>query len=155
MFLKLSPSKFHFIHFSRSSRLILSLPSINISFYLSLVPYSTIHSLGFTFDFSLSLIPQKKFVVKSSFIHLRRIKQLKVFLDNPTFKLLVSSLISSALYYGMPGTTLHQLTKAFNSAARLVSGLINSLFKLLSLSLYAGCLSKKDQFSKSALSCSI
>ena len=51
-----------------------------------------------------------------------------MFLDNPTLKLLVSSFILSrfdycnSLYYGLPETTLHPLTKALNSAARLVSG---------------------------------
>ena len=56
-------------------------------------------------------------------------KQLKPFLDNPILKLLVSLLILSRFdycnssYYGLPETTLHPLTKAFNSAARLVSGI--------------------------------
>ena len=93
MFLKLNPSKFDLIYFSKSSRLIKSLPSINISSNLSLAPSSTTHSLGFTFDSSLSLIPQIKSVAKSSFFHLRRIRRQKLSLDNPTLKLLVSSLI--------------------------------------------------------------
>ena len=67
MFLKLNPSKFDLIYFSKSSRLIESLPSIDISSNLSLAPSFTIHSLGFTFDSSLSLLSQIKFVAKSSF----------------------------------------------------------------------------------------
>ena len=95
IFLKLYPSEFDHIYLGKSSRLIKSLPSINISSNLSLFSSSTIHSLGFIFDSSFSLIPRKEFVAKSVFFHLRRIKQLKLFLDNPTLKLLVSLLIFS------------------------------------------------------------
>ena len=104
-----------------------SLPSVIISSNLSLAPPCITHSSDFTFDSPLSLIPQIKSVAKSSFFHFRRIEQLKLFLDNPALKLLVSSLILSlfdycnSLYYGPPETTLHPLTKAFNSAAHLVS----------------------------------
>ena len=66
MFLKLNPSTFDLIYFNKSFRLIES-SSINISSNLSIATSSTIHSLGFTFDFSLSLIPQIKFVAGSSF----------------------------------------------------------------------------------------
>ena len=67
MFLKLNLSKFYLIYFSKAFRLIESLHSIEIPSNLSLTPSSTIHSLGFIFDFSLSLIPQIKSVTKSSF----------------------------------------------------------------------------------------
>ena len=122
------PQNLIFINFSKSSRLIESLPSDTISSNPSLAPSSIIHSLGFTFDSSLSLIPQIKSAARLSFFQLCRIKQLKLFLENQTLKLLVSSLILSRfdyfnyLYYGLPETTLHPLTKAFNSTARLVSG---------------------------------
>ena len=128
MFLKLNPSKLDLRYFSKSSRLIKPLPPVTILSNLSLAPSSITHSLGSTFDSSLSLIPQIKSAAKSSFCHLHRIKQLNFFLDNPTLKLLVSSLILSSfdycyiLYCGLPETTLHPLTKTSNSAARLVSG---------------------------------
>ena len=99
IFLKLNTSKFHFIYISESSRFIEFLPSVNISSNLSLAHSSTIHSLGFTYDSSLSLIPQIKSVAKSSFFHLRRIKQLKFFSDNPTLKLPVPSLLLSRFEY--------------------------------------------------------
>ena len=67
MFLELNPSKFYLLYFSKFSRLIESLPSINISSNLLLAPSSTIHSLGVTFDSPLSPIPQMKSVAKSSF----------------------------------------------------------------------------------------
>ena len=90
MFLKLNGSKLDLLCFSKSSRLIESLFSINISSNLSLVPSSTMHNFGFFYS-SISLIPQLKFVAKSSFFHLHRIKQPKLFLDNPTLSLGVSS----------------------------------------------------------------
>ena len=95
MFLQLNPSKFDLVYFSNFFLLIESLASINVSSNLSLTPSSTIHSLSFTMDSSLSLIPQIKSVAKSSFFHLCRIKQLKLFIDNPTLELLVSSFILS------------------------------------------------------------
>ena len=128
MFFKFNFLKFDSIYFSNPFRLLDSLPSIGISTNLSLASPSTIHSLDFTFDSSLSLIPQIIYVAKSFSNHLRHIKRLKIFLDNPTLKLLVSSLIlshfdySNSLYYGLPETTLHPLTKAFNRAVPLVSG---------------------------------
>ena len=67
MFLKPNPSKVDLIYFSKSFRLIEFFPSINISSNLSLPPYSNIHSLGFTVDSPLFLIPQIKFVAKSFF----------------------------------------------------------------------------------------
>ena len=73
MFLRVYPSKFDLSFFSKASQLIKFLLSFNISSNLSLAPSSTIHCLGFTFDSSLSLIPQMKSVAKSSFFHLRRI----------------------------------------------------------------------------------
>ena len=90
MFFKLNLSKFYPIYFSRFSRLFESLPLINMSCNFSLYPSSTFHSLAFTFDFSLFLIPQIEFVAKLAFFHIRLIKKLKLFLDNPTLKLLVS-----------------------------------------------------------------
>ena len=129
MFLKVNFSKFDLIYFREPSRLIESCSSTDISINLSLAPSSPIHSLALTFDSFLSLIPQIKSVAKSSFFHLRRIKQLKLFLDNPTLKLLVSSLILSrfdycnSLCYELPETMLHLLPKAFYSSSRLVFGI--------------------------------
>ena len=152
MFLKLNPSKFDLIYVSKSSRLIEHLPLIDISSNLSLTPSSTIHNFGFIFDSSLSLILQVKSVAESCFFHFRRIKQLKLLLDSLIFKLLVSSLILSrfnycnCLYYELPETILHPLTKAFNNAARLFSG--THKFSRLTPTLIAtlGALKKRSVF---------
>ena len=93
IFIKVNPSIFDLIYFCKSSRLIESHPSINIPSNFSLAFSSTIHNLGFTFDSLFSLIPEIKYVADSSFFHLCRIKQLKLFLHNAIFKLLFSFLI--------------------------------------------------------------
>ena len=128
MHLKLNPSKFELIYFDKSSKsssfpnLVLHSPAP-----LSLLPSSSIHSLGFIFDSNLSLIPQILSVTKSCFFHLPQIRQLLPYLDDPSLQLLVSSLVLSridycnSLYYGLPDTSLNPLYKVFNSAARLVS----------------------------------
>ena len=122
MFLRLNPSKVDLTYFSKHLRLIQFLPAVDISSNLSITSSSTIHSLVFPFDSSLSLVPKIKYVAKSSFFHLQRIQQMKISADNPTFKLLVSSLVLSRFdssYYGLPETTLYLLTKAFNNSIRL------------------------------------
>ena len=68
MFLKLNLSKFDLIYFSNSFRLIEFYPSIDISSNPSLALSSTIHILGFIFDFSFSFIPKIKSVAKSFFV---------------------------------------------------------------------------------------
>jgi len=126
MSLKLNPSKFEYIYLNKSNK-VSSFPSLNITSDLILYPSLSIRSLGFIFDSSLSLSPQINSVAKSCYFHLRRIRQLLPFLDDPTLHLLVTSLILScidycnSLYYGLPDSTLYPLTKAFNCAARLIS----------------------------------
>ncbi|ESN89997.1 hypothetical protein HELRODRAFT_145411, partial [Helobdella robusta] len=57
----------------------------------------------------------------------RRIKKLLPFFDDPTLLLLVTSLVLSridycnSLYCVLPDSILYPLSKAFNSAARLVA----------------------------------
>ena len=127
MSLKLNPSKFELIFLNKSVKNSIPLRSINISSNFKLESSPSIRSLGFIFDSSLSLVPQINSVAKSCYFHLRRIRLLLPFLDDPTLQLLVSSLVLSrmdycnSLYYGLPDSTLFPLTKAFNCAARLVS----------------------------------
>jgi len=81
MRLELNPSKFELVYFDKSSsfpNLVLPPPAP-----LSLFPSSSIRSLGFIFDSNLSLIPQILSVTKSCFFHLRRIRQLLPYLDDP------------------------------------------------------------------------
>ena len=125
MHLKLNPSKFNFIYLSKSKSLPSSFPPIMISDF-TIYPSSIIHCLGFLFDFSLSFNPQI-LSVASCFFQLRRIRQISSYLDDASLKICVCFLVPSrvdycnSLYFNLPKSTLHPLTKAFNSAARLVS----------------------------------
>ena len=124
MSLKLNPSKFELIYFDRVGKLVKN--PCNFSSY-SIEPSNQIRSLGFIFDSKLTLSNQILSVTKCCYFHLRRIRQLLPYLDDPSLHLLVSALILSridycnSLYYGLPESTLKPLNKVFNFAARLVS----------------------------------
>ena len=126
MHLKLNPSKFNFIYLSKSKSLPSSLSPIMLS-NLTIYSFSTIRCLGFLLDSSLSSNPQILSVASSCYFHLRRISQISSYLDNASLKILVCSLVLSrldycnSLYFNLLKSTLYLLTKAFNSAARLVS----------------------------------
>ena len=124
MHLKLNPSKFNFIYLSQN--LFLLLHPIMIS-DLTIYPSSTLCCLGFLLGSSLSFNPQIFSVAFSCFFHLRRIRQISSYLDDAFLKMLVCFLVLSrldncnSLYFNFSKSTLYPLTKAFNSAARLVS----------------------------------
>lgn len=124
MSLKLNPSKFELIYFDRFGKLTFE-PCIFSSY--TITPTDSIRSLGFIFDSKLSLSNQIFSVTRSCYFHLRRIKQLLPYLDDPSLHLLIISLVLSridycnSLYYGLPDSTLKPLYKVFNCAARLVS----------------------------------
>ena len=126
MNLKLNLSKFNFIYLSQSKSLPFSFPPIMIS-DLTIYPSSTIRCLGFLLDSSLSFNPQILSVSSSCFFHLRHIRQISSYLDDAFLKILVCFLVLSRLdycnflYFNLPKSILYPLTKAFNSAARLVS----------------------------------
>ena len=100
---------------------------------LTIYPSSTIRCLGFLLDSSFSFNPQILSVASSCYFYLRRIRQISSYLDDASLKILVCFLVlfrldyCSSLYFNLPESTFYPLTKASNSAARLVS------FKSLSL----------------------
>jgi len=106
MCLKLNPDKFELIYFNKSFKSFL-LPSLALlpPSFLSLVPSPFIRSLGFILDAHLSLPPQILSVSKSCYFHLRRIKQLLPFLDDPTLQLSRIDYCNS-LYFGFPDLIL-------------------------------------------------
>ena len=87
----------------------------------------TICSLGSLLDCSLLFKPQILSVATSYFYHLRRIRQISSYLDNASLKILVCFLVlfrldyCNSLYYNLLKFTFYPLTKAINSAARLVA----------------------------------
>ncbi|MCI4436824.1 MAG: hypothetical protein JHC33_08470 [Ignisphaera sp.] len=124
MSLKLNPSKFELIYFDRLGKLN-SNPCVFSNYTID--PSQSVRSLGFVLDSKLSLSNQILSVAKSCYFHLRRIRQLTLYLDDPSLHLLVSSLVLSrldycnSLYSGLPESTLKPLNKVFNCAVRLVS----------------------------------
>ena len=94
---------------------------------LTIYPSSTIRCLGFLLDSSLPFDPQILSVASSCYFHLRRIRQISSYLDDASLKILVCSLVlfrldyCNSLYFNLPKSAFYPLTKAFNTAARLVS----------------------------------
>ena len=119
--LKLNPSKFNFIYLSMSK----SLPPIMISDF-TIYPSSTILSLGFLLDSSLSFKPQI-LTVASCFYYLRRIRKSSSYLDGASLKIFFCSFVffrldyCNSLYYNFSKSTFYSFTEAFNSAARLIT----------------------------------
>ena len=124
MHLELNPSKFNFIYLSRSKSFPFSFSSVTIFSDLTIYLSSTVRSLGYFLDSSLSFEPQILSVSSFCFYHLRR---LSFHLGDASLKILVCSFVLSrldycnSLYYNLLKASFYPLTKAFNSAARLFS----------------------------------
>ena len=93
---------------------------------LTIYPSSIFRSLGLLYDSSLSLNLKFSPLFFSCFYHLRRIRQISSYLNDAFLEILVCSLVlfsfeyCNSLCYSLLKSTLYLLTKAFNSAARLV-----------------------------------
>ena len=83
-------------------------------------------NLGVYFDSKLSMTPHINHLAQIMFLELRRIKQIRSFLNEGAVKTLVSSFILSrldycnSLLYGLPMDTLKRLQLIQNNAARLI-----------------------------------
>ena len=81
MSLKFNPSKFELIYFDRVGKLAKN--PCNFSSY-SINPLNQIRSLGFISDSKLTLSNQILSVTKCCYFHLRQIRQLLPYLDDPS-----------------------------------------------------------------------
>ena len=87
-----------------------------------------VHSLGIHLDLALTMETQVALVVRTAFFHLRRIAQLRPYLDVGVLTTLVHALVISrldhcnALFMGLPLRLLRKLQVVQNAAARLLSG---------------------------------
>ena len=118
-------SKFNFIYLPKA--FLSSLPSLTNSSDLAFHLFSTIRSLGFYFDSSLSFKTQIYFVDFSCFYYLCHIKQISLF----TFFLFLSCFdYCNSLYYNFLKATFYRLTKASNTATYLVFYIFPSLIDL-------------------------
>ena len=87
-----------------------------------------VRSLGIHLDPALTMESQVASVVRTAFYHLRRIAQLRPYLEVGALTTLVHALVISrldhcnALYVGLPLRLLRKLQVVQNAAARLLSG---------------------------------
>jgi hypothetical protein len=91
-----------------------------------LTPTDSTRNLGVIFDKDLSLKHQISAICKTSYYHIRQIRQVRSSLDKNSAIILANSLVSSkldycnSLYYGLPAISLDRLQKVQNSLARVV-----------------------------------
>ena len=126
-FLCLNDSKTEFIVFgSKNSLSHLLSASLKIG-KSEVSKVSEVRNLGSTLDESLSMQKQINNTCKGAWMCLRRIGQIRQFLDKATAEKLVHAYISSkldfmnALLYSLPSNHLDKLTRVQNAAARLVT----------------------------------
>jgi hypothetical protein len=92
-------------------------------------PVDTVRDLGVLFDSELSMTKHVAAVVQSCFYQLRRIRQIRRRVGQDVTLQLVIALVISRLDYcnavlaGLPDSTVGQLQRVQNAAARLVFGL--------------------------------
>ena len=92
----------------------------------TLSPTDSARNLGFIFDSDLSHEKQIASVCRTSFHHIRQLRQIRSSLDSSSAIVLANSLVSSrldycnSLYYGLPDSSLHKLQRVQNALARVV-----------------------------------
>ena len=88
---------------------------------------SSVCNLGIVMDKNLTMLNQISNTCKKSFFQLRKIRQLRKYLDENTTHSLTHALISStidycnSLYYNLPNAQLKKLQTVQNTAARTIS----------------------------------
>ena len=91
-----------------------------------LTPTDSTRNLGVIFDKELSLKQNISSVCKTSFYHIRQLRQVRSSLDTNSAIVLANSLVASkvdycnSLYYGLPAASLDKLQRVQNSLARVV-----------------------------------
>jgi hypothetical protein len=92
----------------------------------TLSPTDSARNLGFIFDSDLSHKKQISSVCRTSFHHIRQLRQIRSSLDTSSAVVLANALVSSrldycnSLYYGLPDSSLHKLQRVQNALARVV-----------------------------------
>ena len=103
-----------------------SLNDISICFGTSeITPSDTVKNLGVLFDSHMTMGPQVRNAVRSSYLALCNIRQVRPFLDDKSTEKLIHAFMScridycNSLLYGVPDNILGHLQRLQNSAARL------------------------------------
>lgn len=93
---------------------------------VEITPTESVRNIGFLFDKTMSLDTQIASVCKSSWYQIRRIGQIRSYLDPSSTECLIHAFITSrldfnnSLYYGLPDSQIQKLQRIQNAAARLV-----------------------------------
>ena len=126
-FLRLNDDKTELLVISSpANQKLLDIPSITIGDQ-SISPAHEAKNIGFVFDSLLSCKKQISVTSKSAWNQLRRIGQIRQYLDNKSTECLIHAFvttkldINNALFYGIPDCLIHKLQIIQNSAARLVT----------------------------------
>jgi hypothetical protein len=91
-----------------------------------LKPSTDARNLGILFDSNLSFQKHISTICRTSFYHIRQLRQVRPSLDTGSTIVLANALVSSkldycnSLYYNLPKTTLNRLQRVQNSLARVV-----------------------------------
>lgn len=91
-----------------------------------LTPTDSTRNLGVIFDKDLSFKNHISAICKTSYYHIRQLRQVRSSLDTNSAIILANSLVSSkldycnSLYYGLPAVSLDRLQKVQNSLARVI-----------------------------------
>src|SRR3989442_119667 len=101
--------------------------SSSLSFHgTALVPVSSARNLGVVFESDLSFDQHISNVCRSSFYHIRQLRQIRPSLDLNSSIQLANALVSSkldycnSLFYGLPDTSIKRLQRVQNSLARVI-----------------------------------
>ena len=129
--LKLNVSKTEVIFFSAKKQNDL-FADVHLTFGDSVIhPVREVRNLGVYLDQGLTMEAHMKYVEKSCNFQIRNIHRIRRFLSDSTCRTLVQALVTSCMDYcnslliGIPKCDLHRLKKVQDSAARLVSSLID------------------------------
>ena len=127
-YLCLNDSKTEVIVFGSTHNLA-KLPEVSLSIGEAIVTeVSEVRNLGAMLDKSLSMVQHISATCRSAWFHLRKIKQIKQYIDPESFEKLIHAYVTTkldfmnALLHGTPDTYLNKLTRIQNAAARVLAG---------------------------------
>ena len=118
---------------------------------MALIPSSSARNLGIEFDSELSFNQHISKICRSSFHHIRQLRQIRSCLDLNSSIVLASALVSSkldycnSLFYNLPDNSINRLQRIQNSLARAVVPSSKRTHHILN---YTGYLSRKGSNSK-------
>src|SRR6218665_1182330 len=122
--------KAELIWFDRRSRVVDNTTKhLNLDPQCSIPPSDVVRDLGILLDCKLNMTQHVSSTARTSFFHLRRIRQVRRCLDETCRHILVQALVISRLDYynsvlsGLPSSTLQPLSSVLHTAARLIKDL--------------------------------